>query len=213
MFTGIIQKTGRIIEVVRSGGSGRLVMETSPWNPPVDLGESIAVNGCCLTAAAIEGLRIRFDLLEETFLKTCLGEKRSGQSVNLERALRVGDSMGGHFVTGHVDGTGRVRGVRQAGRDWIFEIACGRELLAGMLPKGSIALDGISLTIVELTEEFFSVHIIPHTIEVTALGGLKPGDAVNLETDMIGKYVQRALAATANPPGVTWEKLRSAGFQ
>lgn len=193
MFTGIIQKTGKIVEVQRSGGSGRLVLETSPWETPLVLGESIAVNGCCLTVAAIDGNRIRFDLLEETFNKTCLGEKRTGQRVNLERALRVGDAMGGHYVTGHVDGTGTVRASRAMGRDWYVSVNCSSDLLAGMLPKGSIALDGVSLTIVELTLEFFSVHIIPHTLAETAIGELKAGDSVNLETDMIGKYVRRSL--------------------
>lgn len=194
MFTGIIQKTGTIVEVQRSGGSGRLVLETSPWKSPLVLGESIAVNGCCLTVAAIDGNRIRFDLLEETFNKTCLGEKHAGQRVNLERALRVGDAMGGHYVTGHVDGTGKVRESRSLGRDWYVSVNCVADLLAGMLPKGSIALDGISLTIVELTPEFFSVHLIPHTLAETAVGELKPGDSVNLETDLIGKYVRRSLA-------------------
>lgn len=194
MFTGIIQKTGKIVEVQRSGASGRLVLETSPWESPLVLGESIAVNGCCLTVAAIDGNRIRFDLLEETFNKTCLGEKHTGQRVNLERALRVGDAMGGHYVTGHVDGTGKVRESHAIGRDWYVSVNCSADLLAGMLPKGSIALDGISLTIVELTSEFFSVHLIPHTLAETAIGELKAGDSVNLETDMIGKYVRRSLA-------------------
>lgn len=211
MFTGIIQKIGRIAEIKHSGGSGRLVIETTPWVAPLELGESIAINGCCLTVASFGGSQIRFDVLEETFQKTSLGEKRGGQRVNLERALCVGDSMGGHFVTGHVDGTGEVREVRQIGRDFVFRINSPAELLRGMVPKGSIALDGISLTIVELTGEFFSVHIIPHTIAETALSDLKAGDSVNLETDMIGKYVQRFLGG-GEAGGLTWEKLRAAGF-
>lgn len=212
MFTGIIQKTGTIVEVARSGGAGHLVIEASPWPTALVLGESIAVNGCCLTVASLAGTRIRFDLLEETFRKTCLGGKRAGQRVNLERALFVGDAMGGHFVTGHVDGTGTVREVRAIGRDRVYSVNCVADLLSGMVPKGSIALDGISLTIVDLTKEFFSVHIIPHTIEVTALGDLKAGDAVNLETDMIGKYVLRYIRSANEASGVTWEKLRAAGF-
>ena len=212
MFTGIIQKTGQIVDLQRSSGSGWLAVETTPWDLPLVLGESIAVNGCCLTVAKIDGMKIRYDLLEETFRKTCFGEKRIGQTVNLERALRVGDSLGGHFVTGHVDGTGRVREVKQIGRDWSFGISCGRELLFGMVPKGSVALDGISLTIAKLTSEFFSVHIIPHTVEVTAIGELKTGDAVNLETDMIGKYAQRIVQAGYAAPGLTQAKLHAGGF-
>ena len=212
MFTGIIQTAGRIVELQRSGGSGRLVLEASPWTSPLALGESIAVNGCCLTVAAIDGLRVRFDLLEETLAKTCLGEKHAGQRVNLERALRVGDSMGGHFVTGHVDGTGKVRAIRQVGRDRAYEIDAPPELLRGMVPKGSIALDGVSLTIVELTEIFFSVHIIPHTLAETAMDDLKPGDSVNLETDMIGKYVRRFFEGAEPKPPLTMEKLREHGF-
>ncbi len=212
MFTGIIQKTGKIVEIRRSGGSGRLVIEASPWKSPLVLGESIAVNGCCLTVAAMDGSQLSFDVLDETFRKTSLGEKRSGQKVNLERALCVGDSLGGHFVTGHVDGIGEVREIKQIGRDWSFRINASSELLRGMVPKGSIALDGISLTIVELTGEYFSVHIIPHTIEETALGGLKSGATVNLETDMIGKYVQRFLRGADAAGRLTLEKLRDAGF-
>jgi riboflavin synthase len=212
MFTGIIQKTGRIVELQRRGGSGRVLVESSAWDSPLVLGESIAVNGCCLTVAAMDGSRMRFDVLEETFARTCLGEKRSGQRVNLERALKAGDALGGHFVTGHVDGTGRVREVRQIGRDISVSIHPPRELLSGMVPKGSIALDGISLTIVELAPDFFSVHIIPHTIAETAIGELKSGDAVNLETDMIGKYVQRFLQSAPASGGLTWDKLRDAGF-
>jgi len=213
MFTGIIQKAGKIAGLQRSGGSGRLFIEAPSWDSPLVLGESIAVNGCCLTVASVEGSQMRFDVLEETFRKTGLGEKQAGQRVNLERALRAGDALGGHFVTGHVDGTGRVGEVRQIGRDWSFGIACERGLLGGMVPKGSIAVDGISLTIVDLTNDGFSVHIIPHTMQETAMGDLKAGDAVNLETDMIGKYVQRFVQVASESGGLTWEKLKSAGFQ
>lgn len=205
MFTGIVQKTGRIVDLQRTGGAGRLVLDIDPWVEPLQLGESIAVNGCCLTVAGLDGRKVRFDLLEETFKRTCLGDKQVGQRINLERAVRMGETIGGHMVTGHIDGTGKVREVRTVGSDRAYYIESPRPLLVQMVPKGSISLDGISLTIVELGMDYFSVHIIPHTTAVTAIGELQPGHLVNLETDMIGKYVQRFLlaSATASPTG-TW---------
>lgn len=209
MFTGIVQKMGKIVELQRSGGAGRMTLDIAPWPEALQLGESIAVNGCCLTIAAIEGRHARFDLLEETFKRTCLGDKKVGQNVNLERAVRMGETIGGHMVTGHIDGTGRVREVRAVGSDRAYYIECPRPLLVQMVPKGSIAVDGISLTIVELGLDFFSMHIIPHTTAVTAIGELQPGNLVNLETDMIGKYVQRFLLAggangSADPQQGQW---------
>lgn len=212
MFTGIVQKTGRIVELQRQGRAGKLTLECEPWSTPLELGESIAVNGCCLTVARIDGRRFGFDVLEETFARTSIGGRTLGQRLNLERALTVGAAIGGHFVTGHVDGTGKVHDVRQIGRDWVYAIACAPDLLLGMVPKGSIAIDGISLTIVELTTAWFSVHIIPHTHDVTSISELKTGDPVNLETDMIGKYVQRILEGRKGSEGLTWDKLRAAGW-
>ena len=212
MFTGIIQKTGRITAWARTGGAGHIEIDCAPWEQPLAIGESIAVSGVCLTLTSFKPGSLRFDLLDETFSRTSLGGMKAGSVVNLERALRVGDSMGGHFVTGHVDGVGKVRAITPAGRDRVVSIDCPRELLSGMVPKGSIALDGVSLTIVDLTGEFFSVHIIPHTLRETTIGGYRPGDAVNLETDMMGKYVCRYFEQQKPAEGITWEKLRKAGF-
>ncbi|MCC7300240.1 MAG: riboflavin synthase [Verrucomicrobia bacterium] len=194
MFTGIIQRLGTIVDVKMHGAAGRVTLKPSrPFDAPVNLGDSIAVNGACLTVAAIEGANFCFDVLTETFDKTNLGEKGPGSVVNLERALALGDMLGGHIVTGHVDGTGRVRRVDQVDRDWKFEIECAQNLLMLMVSKGSIALDGISLTVAELKKDAFVVHIIPHTLEETDMSEFKPGTKVNLEADILGKHVQRIL--------------------
>ncbi|MBC8206816.1 MAG: riboflavin synthase [Kiritimatiellales bacterium] len=193
MFTGIV-RTGRIESIEMQGEAGRIkVTPERPWEQPIALGDSIAVNGACLTVAAIEGDGFCFDVLAETFDKTNLGEKSSGSLVNLERALSLGDMLGGHIVTGHVDGTGRVKKIEQVGRDWKFTIECAQEVLMLMVYKGSIAIDGISLTVAELLDDGFVVHIIPHTIEETDMSEYEVGTKVNLEADILGKHVQRIL--------------------
>jgi riboflavin synthase len=212
MFTGIIEKTGRIVQVDRPSGHGTLIVEADPFARPYEKGESIAVEGACLTLTGWDGNKLRFDILNETFERTNLGQKKPGHRVNLERSLRAGEAIGGHFVTGHVDGTGTARSIRPIGRDHLVEIACDGSLLEGMVPKGSISLCGISLTIVDLLADAFTVHIIPHTWEFTSLREVAPGALVNLETDMLGKYVKRALQAGASPAGITWEQLRTTGF-
>jgi riboflavin synthase len=194
MFTGIIQRLGTIVDVKMHGAAGRITLKPNrPFDAPVKPGDSIAVNGACLTVAAIDGGNFCFDVLTETFDKTNLGEKGKGSLVNLERALALGDTLGGHIVTGHVDGTGTIRRIDQVDRDWKFEIECTRDMLMLMVYKGSIALDGISLTVAELKNDAFVVHIIPHTIEETDMSEFKPGTRVNLEADILGKYVQRIL--------------------
>lgn len=196
MFSGIVEKTGTLHSVTRSDtGDGSLIVSCSPWEQPYVVGESIAVNGVCLTLTSINEDGLRFDLLDETFQKTNLGSRGPGDIVNLERSLRLGDTIGGHFVTGHVDGVGITHAMTPVGRDWIWSIHCPENLLRGMVPKGSIACDGISLTIVDLTHEGFTVHIIPHTWEQTTVRHHQPGVAVNLEIDMLGKYVQRYVAS------------------
>lgn len=194
MFTGIIQRVGRIESIERSGGHGRLRLNAGAWNPAITVGESIAVEGVCLTVTEDRNGILFFDVLKETFDRTNLGEKKVGARVNVERALRAGDAIGGHFVTGHVDGVGRVRKITPIGRDWILEVQCDPSLMAQMVGKGSIAVSGVSLTLVDLFRDGFTVHLIPHTWANTSLSDLRPGDAVNLETDMIGKYVQRLLS-------------------
>lgn len=193
MFTGIV-RTGRIKSIVMQGEAGRIkVTPGRAWEKPVEPGDSIAINGACLTVTAIEGESFCFDVLAETFDKTNLGEKIAGALVNMERALSIGDMLGGHIVTGHVDGTGRVKKIEPVGRDWKFTVECAREMLMLMVYKGSIAMDGISLTVAELLDDGFVVHIIPHTIEETDMSEFKIGTKVNLEADILGKHVQRIL--------------------
>lgn len=212
MFTGLVQQIGRLERIAFQGDAGRLAL-SARFDSPLQIGESIAVNGACLTLVEQRGETLVFDVLRETFDKTALRDKSSGAPLNLERALRVGDPLGGHLVSGHVNGTGDVRRLEQAGRDKVLVVSA-PSLLPEIVSKGSIAIDGTSLTVVDVSsaEGTFSVHVIPHTWNQTALPSLAAGSRVNLETDMIGKYVRAALAGSAAPPALTWDKLRDAGF-
>lgn len=212
MFTGLVQQLGRLEQIILQGEAGHLVL-SAEFAAPLEIGESIAINGACLTLVQENGQRLVFDVLRETFEKTSLRDKPPGSLLNLERALRLGAPLGGHLVSGHVDGTGELQRIETAGRDYVLFIKA-PSLIADIVPKGSIAIDGISLTVVDVvsTDGTFSVHVIPHTWNQTALATLSAGARVNLETDMIGKYVRAALAATTPPAALTWEKLRNAGF-
>lgn len=212
MFTGIVERMGRIVELDLAEKWGRLWVEAEGWTRPLELGESIATSGICLTVAAIDGARFRFDVLRETFEKTNLGERKTGDPINLERSLRYGDAMGGHIVVGHVDGVGRVRRIEPVGRDWRYEITAPKDIMDSMVYKGSIACDGISLTVAELKDDAFVVHIIPHTHDITTFGRLRPGDGVNLEVDLLAKFVRRMVERGVVSPSVTWENLREAGL-
>jgi riboflavin synthase len=202
MFTGIVEETGRI-ESVRPGAAAiELRVRARLCGRGLKAGDSLAVNGCCLT---VEKLRaagrekvLQFAVLQETWRLTNLRFARPGAGVNLERALRVGDRMSGHFVTGHIDGLGKIRRWEQAGRDYILEVAAPASLMRLIVFKGSIAVDGISLTVAAARKNSFDIWIIPHTRAVTALRERKKGDAVNLETDLLGKFVERLI--TGNPP-------------
>lgn len=212
MFTGLVQQVGRLEQVSFQGEAGRLAL-SARVDAPLQIGESIAVNGACLTLVEQHGEKLVFDVLRETFDKTSLRDKGPGSPLNLERALRVGDPLGGHLVSGHVDGTGEVQRIESAGRDKVLVVAA-PALIAEIVPKGSIAIDGISLTVVDvgLSDGTFSVHVIPHTWSQTALSSLAIGARVNLETDMIGKYVRAALGGSTAPASLTWDRLRDAGF-
>ncbi len=194
MFTGIVQRLGNITDIKMEGTAGRITMVPNrPFDKPIGLGDSIAVNGTCLTVADIDGEKLMFDVLGETFDKTNLGEKKPGDLVNLEQALALGDTLGGHIVTGHVDNTGTVAKIDEIGRDFKFTVECSRDMSMLMVYKGSIAIDGISLTVAELTDNGFIVYIIPHTIQETDMSEFKVGTKVNLEADILGKHVQRIL--------------------
>ncbi|MBP7143043.1 MAG: riboflavin synthase [Opitutaceae bacterium] len=196
MFTGIVEETGRILEFTAGRTGWRLRIHARVALEGLTLGDSVAVNGCCLTAVACDAAAgvVEFDVLEETRRLTNLGSLASGDAINLERSLAFGGKMGGHFVTGHIDGTGRIEQFQQRGADHYLRIAVPIGFGRYLIPKGSIAIDGMSLTVAEVDGDAFSVWIIPHTLEVTNLKGRKPGDSVNLEFDLLGKYVEKLLA-------------------
>jgi riboflavin synthase len=195
VFTGLVQALGRIERVDREGAGTRFTIawEGLPADDPLAIGESIAVNGCCLTAVAVDGDRFEVQAGPETLLRTNLGARRAGDRANLERALRAGDRLGGHFVQGHVDTTATLRERRPEGEWEFLAFAIDPAWTPLMVPKGSIAVDGVSLTLVEVTAVGFSVMLIPHTQAVTTMGLLRPGDAVNIEADMLAKHVQKLL--------------------
>lgn len=193
MFTGLVEALGRV-EAVTEEGAGRRFRLVWPGLPePLALGESVAVNGCCLTVVLAEGEVFDVQLGPETLARTNLGAKRAGDPVNLERSLRVGDRLGGHFVQGHVDTTATLAERRTEG-DWEFlGFRIDPSWTPLMVAKGSVAIDGVSLTLVDVAPDGFSVMLIPHTLAVTTLGTLHPSDRVNIETDMLAKHVDRAV--------------------
>ncbi|MGN0832621.1 MAG: riboflavin synthase [Kiritimatiellia bacterium] len=208
MFTGIIQQIGTVKRISRGAG---LVVEIgfTPWAQPLAAGESVAVNGVCLTVAQCDATRFTADVLEETVARTGIGDLVPGDRVNLERALRAGDSLGGHLVQGHVDCRGTVIAKLPKGRDCQLRVRCGRVLAAQSVLKGSVAIDGTSLTISALGDDWLGVDLIPTTAETTILGTKRIGDKVNLEGDVVGKYVAKA---SAPKPTLTEAALRNAGF-
>jgi riboflavin synthase len=193
MFTGIVEETGVIAAIKPTATAIQLTVRAQVCARGVKLGDSIAVNGCCLTVTKLRrakaGSTLQFDLLRETWERTNLSATTPGASVNLERALAVGDRLGGHFVTGHVDGTGVITRWERSGTDHVLEVSAPKELRPYLVFKGSVAVDGISLTVAGVTKAGFRIWIIPHTLAKTALRERKVGDAVNLEGDLLGKYV------------------------
>ena len=192
MFTGLVETTGRVRSLEQRGEQARLSLEI-PFAAELEMGESVAVNGCCLTVAAMDPAGADFDLLGQTLAITSLGDLTDGSTVNLERALREGDRFGGHFVQGHVDATGEVLALEERGQDHILDVALPGEIERLCIDKGSLCVDGISLTIAELGQGRARFWITPHTFEATHLRGLKAGMRVNLEADMLAKHVARLM--------------------
>ena len=212
MFTGLVQRIGTVKRLSRGAGLVLEVAADVPWERPLEPGESVAVNGVCLTAVRCDGSRFTADVLRETEARSGLGGLLPGAKVNLERAVRAGDPLGGHLVQGHVDSRGTVAAVLPRGRDVQLRIRCGRVLAAQSVLKGSVTVDGVSLTVSALGPDWLAVDLIPTTARETTLGAKRVGDSVNLEGDIVGKYLAKGAGAGAARPGLTEEGLSAAGF-
>lgn len=211
MFTGIIKELGSVKSIEKIGDIYRLEIESKSISKSADIGDSIALNGVCLTLVKKNNGILSFDCMEETIRRTALGGLKSNDWVNLEGALRAGDPLGGHFVLGHVDCLGMVRNFGKQGNDVSMEIEVPGEFRRLVVEKGSIAIDGISLTIGKAQANNFKVYIIPHTLKVTTLGSKKRGDRVNIEFDIIGKYVLKSEGLDKDPT-ITDAFLKEKGF-
>lgn len=216
MFTGIVEGTRRIVAAFDAAAGRRISLRLDPplLGEPIALGESIALDGVCLTVAAFDADVADFDAIPETLGLTTLGRRRAGDRVNVERALRMGDRLGGHFVQGHVDGIATLDTYRETGGAVELTFRAESKLIEQMVLKGSIAIDGVSLTLatVDAAASTFSVALIPATLALTTLADRRPGDAVNIETDLIGKWVRRYVQPHHSTSGLTMEKLRDAGW-
>jgi riboflavin synthase len=197
VFTGIVEEVGTVVALDATDDGARLAVRAPVLAPLAAIGDSISVSGCCLTAVAIEGDVVRFEAVPETLARTSLGRLEAGSSVNLEDALRAGEPFGGHLVQGHVDGVGEVVAISPEGDGHRLRVRLPHDLARYAAEKGSIALAGISLTIAALEGDEIEVALIPHTWTATTVGGLRVGDPVNLEVDVVAKYVERLLPGTA----------------
>ena len=214
MFTGIVEEMGTVKAIRKGPHSAVVEIQAQVVLEDLHIGDSIAVNGVCLTATAFSPAGFTADVMHETLNRSALALLRPGSRVNLERALAAGGRFGGHIVSGHIDGTGTIRALRRDDNAVWYTVSAAPSLLKYIVEKGSIAIDGISLTVAAVDDASFSVSIIPHTAASTILGSKRPGDTVNLETDLIGKYVEKLLTFRDQPAsgGLTLEILRQNGF-
>lgn len=212
MFTGLIEDTGRITAIERRGAAAVLRLTTALPVPEIAIGDSVAVNGACLTVTAKSGTTLTFDVSPETITSTTFRALRNGSSVNLERALCLGQRMGGHIVTGHIDCIGKLVRSSETAGNRVLEFTLPAESTRYLVPKGSVAINGISLTVNGVTATGFSVNIIPLTQVATTLAGLTAGDEVNIETDIIGKYVERLIRPWSGANGISMQTLAENGF-
>lgn len=210
MFTGLVEMVGKVLRIERRASSALIAVEAPEFFSQVRPGDSVAVNGVCLTATAVES-SIAFDVVTETLTRTTLGKLNSGDPVNLEGALKLGGRLGGHLVQGHVDGIGTVRKTDRQPGQMLLSVAAPAELISEIVPRGSITVDGVSLTVVSVTSDSFTVALAPFTLENTTLSELSVGRNVNIETDIIGKYVRRFLEQS-NSGSVSESFLRKHGF-
>lgn len=215
MFTGIVEEIGTVKTVQRSGNNSFIRIQAQKVLEDVNIGDSIAVNGVCLTVTFFDSTVFQADVMNETLNRSSLGELTTGSPVNLERAMSANGRFGGHIVSGHIDGTGVISDIRNDGIAVWYTVSADTSLLRYLVEKGSIAIDGISLTVAKVTENNFSVSVIPHTAEVTILSTKKKGSIVNLETDIIGKYVEKLFHqdnSTEKKSGITLDFLAKNGF-
>lgn len=210
MFTGLIAELGEIAAIRQGADGARLSVKCGELHKDTSIGDSIAVNGICLTVVAIKEEILSFDVSSETLKNTNLGSLKTGFKVNLEVSLRPTSKMGGHFVTGHIDGVGKIRSKAQTGNALKIEIEAPQDVLKYLVDKGSVAVDGISLTVVDVLRDSFTIVIIPHTAKITTIGFKNTGDTVNLEPDILAKYVARFLKADGDSSLMS--ALRKSGF-
>lgn len=209
MFTGLIEEVGTISRITRGSGIADIVIEATNITDDLAIGDSVAVNGACLTATAVESGSFTAQAVVETLQRTTLGGLKPGTAVNLERALRLGDRLGGHIVQGHVDGTGIVSSIRSTASYTLISVSHDASLGRHIVEKGSITVDGISLTVTFARNGEFGISVIPHTIEETNLSMMRVGDRVNLETDVIAKYVEKL---TGSSDSLTMNDLKNMGY-
>jgi riboflavin synthase len=193
MFTGIVRELGRVVSAEERGGGLALAIEAPGTAPTLSAGDSLAVDGVCLTAESVDGARVTLHVVPETLARSTLAGLREGDAVNLEPALHAGDPLGGHYVQGHVDAVGRIQSVEAEGEGLRVFVEASPEILRYLVEKGSVTLDGVSLTVAELADDAFAVALVPHTLERTTLATLRPDAHVNLEVDVLAKYVERLL--------------------
>ncbi|MBU0718984.1 MAG: riboflavin synthase [Planctomycetes bacterium] len=212
MFTGIVETVGSVVEATPGPRGARLLVDVGALAGECSHGCSVSIAGVCLTVSAVAGNTLEFDVVAESLGKSALADRRKGDQVNVERALRVGDRLDGHFVQGHVDGLGRVLRVESAPSNWRVWIRPEAGVRAYLIPKGSVAIDGVSLTIAEVRDDSFAVALIPTTLKETTLRSLRVGDAVNIESDIITRSAIHYLRNTTNGGALTMDTLRKAGF-
>jgi riboflavin synthase len=212
MFTGLIEDMGRVAALERRGEAGLLRVETSLPVSEIAIGDSVAVNGCCLTVTAMSGAVVTFDVSPESLSRTTIGSLRSGSSVNLERALKLGDRLGGHIVTGHIDCMATLSRSSESSGNRVLDFTLPAVSVRYLVEKGSVTIDGISLTVNSVGKDNFTVNIIPHTFSMTTLSKLRVGDWVNIETDIIGKYVERLVQPWNPGGGLSMKTLAENGF-
>ena len=212
MFTGIIEEIGKVDKISSRGGNLLLAIEAPRVSTDLKVGDSVNISGACQTVIEVKDDGFTVEATEETLKRTNLGQLGSGDGVNLERALRASDRLGGHLVSGHVDFVSRTKSVTEKNQSWLFEFEIRQEYQAHFVEKGSVGVDGISLTVVQVLKDSFTVSVIPFTMKQTTLGNKKVGDTVNIETDLIGKYVERVLTLKKEKSQITEDWLREKGW-